>query len=260
MNVTPDSFSDGGRYATPAAAIARAALMVEEGAAILDVGGESTKPGALPVAEQVELERVLPVIAALAARFDVAISVDTSKPAVMREAVSAGACIINDVFALRAPGALRCAMESQAGVCLMHMRGEPRTMQIDPQYNDVVGEVAAFLLERRAACVAQGLAQERIALDPGVGFGKGLKHNLALLNALAEFAALGSPLLVGVSRKSFIGRLLGREPPDRLYGGLGLAAWAVTQGARIIRTHDVRATCDAVGMVSAVMTGRSSFE
>jgi len=258
LNVTPDSFSDGDRYSTVAAALARARRIEEEGAAVIDVGGESTRPGAAPVDEAVEIARVIPVIEGIAAASDIAISIDTSKPAVMAAAIAAGACIVNDVFALRAPGARECAAASEAGVCLMHMQGEPRTMQNDPHYDDVVVEVCEFLARQRDACVAAGIARDAIVLDPGLGFGKGLAHNMTLLRELPRFAALNAPLLVGVSRKSFIGRILGRPVDERLYGGLGLAAWAVGQGARIIRTHDVAATRDAIGMVSAVLQGIDS--
>jgi dihydropteroate synthase len=255
LNVTPDSFSDGNRYADTAAALKRAARIVEEGAAIIDVGGESTRPGAAAVEAAVEIARVVPVIEGIAATSDIAISIDTGKPEVMAAAVAAGACIVNDVYALRAPGARTFAAESGVGVCLMHMQGEPRTMQDNPRYDDVVAEVGGFLVHEREECVRTGIAREAIALDPGLGFGKGLAHNLTLLKSLAHFAGLGSPLLVGVSRKSFIGRVLGRAVDERLYGGLGLAALAVSQGARIIRTHDVAATRDAIGMVSAVLQG-----
>ncbi|MGA2190553.1 MAG: dihydropteroate synthase [Steroidobacteraceae bacterium] len=255
LNVTPDSFSDGGRHARPDAAFERAAAMVAEGAAILDIGGESTRPGAAGVEESVELERVLPVIERIAGRLDVAVSIDTSKPGVMAAAAAAGACIVNDVYALRAPGAYEWAAQAGVGVCLMHMQGEPRTMQHHPVYQDVVAEVCEFLSRQRDACMAAGVAREAIALDPGIGFGKGLEHNMALLKALARVAALGSPLLVGVSRKSFIGRILGRATDERLYGGLGLAALAVSMGAHIIRTHDVAPTRDAIRMVDAVLHG-----
>ena len=258
LTVTPDSFSDGDRYSTLAAALARARRIEEEGAAVIDVGGESTRPGAAPVDEAVEIARVVPVIEGIAAASNIAISIDTSKPAVMAAAIAAGACIVNDVFALRAPGARECAAVSQVGVCLMHMQGEPRTMQDDPHYDDVVVEVCEFLARERDACVAAGIARDAIVLDPGLGFGKGLAHNMTLLRELPRFAALNAPLLVGVSRKSFIGRILGRPVDERLYGGLGLAAWAVGQGARIIRTHDVAATRDAIGMVSAVLQGIDS--
>ncbi|GAC1303275.1 MAG: dihydropteroate synthase [Steroidobacteraceae bacterium] len=255
LNVTPDSFSDAGRFAAPAAAFERAAVMVEEGAGIIDVGGESTRPGSTGVDAQVQIERVVPVIERIARHLDVAISIDTREPAVMAAAAIAGACIVNDVQALRAPGARRCAADSGVGVCLMHMQGEPSSMQDDPVYGDVVAEVCAFLEREREACVAEGIAREAIALDPGIGFGKGFQHNMMLLKALPRIAALGSPVLVGVSRKSFIGRVLGRPLEQRLHGGLGLAALAVSCGVRIIRTHDVGPTVDAVAMVSAVLDG-----
>lgn len=255
LNVTPDSFSDGGRYCRPDAALDRAAAMVAEGAAIIDVGGESTRPGAVTVDVSVEAERVVPVIERMARSLDVAISIDTRKPDVMAAAAAAGACIVNDVYALRTPGARDWAARAGVGVCLVHMRGEPRTMQQDPQYGDVVAEVCEFLVNERQACLAAGIAPEAIVLDPGVGFGKGLEHNMALLRALPRLATLGSPLLVGVSRKSFIGRILGRASAERLAGGLGLAALAVSMGARIVRAHDVAPTRDAITMVSAVLQG-----
>jgi dihydropteroate synthase len=255
LNVTPDSFSDGNLYAGVDAALERAAQIVAEGAAIVDVGGESTRPGAAAVDESTEIARVVPVIEGIAAASDIAISIDTSKPKVMAAAVNAGASIVNDVYALRAPGARAFAAESAVGVCLMHMQGEPRTMQDHPHYEDVVAEVSEFLTRERDECIRSGVARDAIAFDPGLGFGKSLAHNLTLLKSLSHFAALDSPLLVGVSRKSFIGRVLGRSVNERLYGGLGLAALAVTFGARIIRTHDVGATRDAIGMVSAVLQG-----
>lgn len=255
LNVTPDSFSDGNRYAGIEAALERAACIETEGAAIIDVGGESTRPGAAAVDEVTEIARVVPVIEGIAAASDIAISIDSSKPKVMAAAVKAGACIVNDVYALRAPGARALAAESGLGVCLMHMQGEPRTMQDHPHYEDVVAEVSEFLMHERDECIRSGVARDAIALDPGLGFGKSQAHNLTLLRSLSRFADLGSPLLVGVSRKSFIGRVLGRAVDERLYGGLGLAALAVAQGARIIRTHDVGATRDAIGMVSAVLQG-----
>jgi dihydropteroate synthase len=257
LNVTPDSFSDGGRYASVDAALARAAQMVAEGAAIIDVGGESTRPGSLGVDAATEEERVVPVIASIAASLDVAISIDTSKLEVMEAAARAGACIVNDVAALRAPGAREWAAQAGVGVCLMHMQGEPRTMQVDPRYHDVVSEVNAFLREQRARCIAAGIAPESIALDPGLGFGKRYEHSLALLKHLDHLMASGAPLLVGVSRKSFIGHALGRGVEERLHGGLGLAAWAVSRGARVVRTHDVAPTHDAIRMVSAVLEGRA---
>jgi dihydropteroate synthase len=258
LNVTPDSFSDGNRYSSVDAALERAKVIAAEGAAIIDVGGESTRPGAAAVEEAVEIARVVPVIEGIAAASDIAISIDTSKPAVMAAAVAAGACIVNDVYALRAPGARAWAAASEVGVCLMHMQGEPRTMQQNPRYGDVAAEVCEFLARERDACIEAGIARGAIVLDPGIGFGKGLAHNLTLLNELSRFAALGAPLLVGLSRKSFIGRILGRGVDERLYGGLGLAALAVMKGARIVRTHDVAATRDSIGMVSAVLQGIDS--
>jgi dihydropteroate synthase len=255
LNVTPDSFSDGDRYATVAAALARAKQIEEEGAVIIDVGGESTRPGAAGVDEAVEIARVVPVIEGIAAASDIAISIDTSKPKVMAAAIAAGACIVNDVFALRAPGARARAAAAGVGVCLMHMQGEPRTMQDNPHYDDVVAEVCEFLARQRDACIAAGIAREAIVFDPGLGFGKGLAHNMTLLKELPRLGALEGPLLIGVSRKSFIGRVLGRPVDERLYGGLALAALAVSAGARIVRTHDVAATRDAIGMVSAVLQG-----
>ncbi len=256
LNVTPDSFSDGGRYGEVSAAIERAAQMVAEGAAIIDVGGESTRPGSVGVDAVTERARVVPVIERIAASLDVAISIDSSKVEVMAAAVDAGACIVNDVTALRGPGAREWAARTKVGVCLMHMQGEPRTMQRDPHYHDVVSEVNAFLAHERAQCIASGIAPEAIALDPGLGFGKRQEHTLALLKNLDHLAASGAPLLVGVSRKSFIGQVLGRGVEGRLHGGVGLAAWAVSRGARVVRTHDVAPTCDAIRMVSAVLEGR----
>jgi dihydropteroate synthase len=255
LNVTPDSFSDGGRYAGVGAALERAEQMVAEGAGILDVGGESTRPGSEPVSEALEIDRVVPVIEAIAARLDIVISIDSAKPAVMAAAVAAGAHVINDIRALRVPGAREVAAQTRAGVCLMHMQGDPATMQASPHYNDVTHEVIAFLRAQVAACSASGIAADAIAVDPGIGFGKKLEHSLALLRNLPDLVALGLPVLVGVSRKSVIGRILGRELHERLYGGLGLAALAVTFGARIIRTHDVGATVDAVRAVDAVLQG-----
>ena len=256
LNVTPDSFSDGGRYQGVEAALARAAQMVAEGAAIIDVGGESTRPGSLGVDAAVERERVVPVIEGIAASLDVAISIDTSKVEVMQAAAQAGACIVNDVAALRAPGAREWAADAGVGVCLMHMQGEPRSMQADPRYHDVVSEVNAFLRHERAQCIAAAIAAESIAIDPGLGFGKRYEHSLALLKYLDHLAGSGAPLLVGVSRKSLIGQVLGRDVEERLNGGLGLAAWAVSRGAHVLRTHDVAPTRDAIRMVSAVLEGR----
>lgn len=255
LNVTPDSFSDGGRYADFDTALARAERIVAEGAAIIDIGGESTRPGSLPVSETVEIERVIPIIAAIADRLDIAISIDTSKPAVMAAALAAGACIVNDVSALQAPGARDCAAQYDAGVCLMHMQGTPSTMQLRPHYEDVTAEVSAFLKTQIGACVAAGIASDAIVIDPGIGFGKTLEHSLALLRDLPRLTELDVPLLVGVSRKNVIGCILGKEIHERMHGGLGLAALAVSYGARIIRTHDVVATRDAVRCVSAVLQG-----
>ena len=255
LNVTPDSFSDGNRYGSVPAALERALIMVEEGAAIIDVGGESTRPGAAPVEQAVEIARVVPVIEAICAASNVAVSIDSRKPAVMAAAVAAGACIVNDVQALRAAGARTWAAQAGVGVCLMHMRGEPRTMQDNPVYADVVVEVIDFLARERELCVEAGIASDSLVLDPGLGFGKATAHNLSLLKELPRFAGLGTPLLIGVSRKKFIGKVLGRNVTDRVYGGVALAALAVSCGARIIRTHDVAPTWDAVHMVSAVLQG-----
>jgi dihydropteroate synthase len=252
LNVTPDSFSDGGRYAGREDAIAQGLRMVEEGAGILDVGGESTRPGAEAVSGHEEIRRVAPVIESLAKQVRVPISVDTSKPEVIAAALAAGASMVNDVRALREPGALAAAASSNAAICLMHMQGEPRTMQHEPRYQDVVAEVAMFLRERVDACVAAGVSRERLVIDPGIGFGKLTGHNLALLAALPRLADLGLPLLIGVSRKSLLGQLLGRPVGERLAGGLALAAAAVLAGADIIRVHDVRETVDAVKAAAAL--------
>ncbi len=252
LNVTPDSFSDGGRFGSPAAALARACQMVAEGAALIDVGGESTRPGAVAVSEQEELDRVIPVIEVLYAELPVVISVDTSKPVVMRAAVAAGAGLINDVRALREEGALAAAAELAVPVCLMHMQGEPRTMQDAPHYEDVVAEVGVFLRERMRVCEQAGINRERLLLDPGFGFGKRLADNLSLLKRLGDLAALGAPLVVGVSRKAMIGAVLEVPVEQRLYGSIALAALAVRQGAAVIRAHDVAPTVQAVNMAAAV--------
>ncbi|HXG28243.1 MAG TPA: dihydropteroate synthase [Nevskiales bacterium] len=250
LNVTPDSFSDGGRHFGIDQAVARAQEMVAEGATLIDVGGESTRPGAQPVDEAEELRRVIPVIERIAG-LPAVISVDTSKPAVMRAACAAGAGLINDVYALRRPGALETAAASGAAVCLMHMQGEPRTMQANPCYADVVREIGDFLADRRRACLSAGIAADRILLDPGFGFGKTLAHNLRLLARLDTLRRLGAPLLVGLSRKSMLGAITGQPPGERLPAGLAAAALAVWQGASIIRTHDVRATVEAVKLAAA---------
>ena len=255
LNVTPDSFSDGGRFTSVAGAVEHALRMAEAGAHFIDIGGESTRPGAEPITEEEELRRVIPVIEQIALQGTVLISIDTSKPRVMREAVSAGASLINDVYALRAPDALETAASLSAGVCLMHMRGEPRTMQIDPVYGDVVAEVRAFLEERLQACVKAGIEANRVLLDPGIGFGKQLQHNLALLAAVAELAVQSRPVLIGVSRKSMFGSLLGRAVDERLAGGLAVATASVLAGASIVRTHDVAETVDAIKVAAALKTG-----
>ncbi|MEP7313455.1 MAG: dihydropteroate synthase [Pseudomonadota bacterium] len=252
LNVTPDSFSDGGRFVRHDAALAQAALMAEAGAAIIDVGGESTRPGAAPVPLQQELDRVLPVIEGLRASVDAVISIDTLKPEVMQAAVAAGAGLINDVQALLAPGALQVAAAGGAAVCLMHMQGEPRTMQHEPRYDDVVAEVHGFLRQRAQACIAAGIATQRILLDPGFGFGKTVAHNMALLAALPRLTAGPLPVLVGLSRKSMLKSLLGRDVGDRLAGSLALATIAAFKGARVIRCHDVAETVDAVTIATAV--------
>ena len=260
LNVTPDSFSDGGRHADIDGAVEWGLAMAAEGAAIIDVGGESTRPGAAPVGLEDELARVVPVIERLARRARVPISVDTTKPEVMRAAVAAGACLINDVRALQAPGALAAAAETGAGVCLMHMRGEPRTMQVDPQYQSVIDDVRQELGGRIAACEAAGIPRERICVDPGIGFGKRPEHNLALLAALDRLSDPGIPVLVGVSRKSLLGISTGRPAGERLAGSVALAALSVMRGAAIVRAHDVAATVDAVKVASALRraaTGRS---
>lgn len=253
LNVTPDSFSDGGRFMLPEAALAQAHRMVTEGVDIIDIGGESTRPGAHPVTLAEELDRVMPIIEALANELPVPLSIDTSKPEVMRAAASAGAGFINDVQALRAPGALEAAREAALPVCLMHMRGEPRSMQQSPCYQDVAGEIANFLEGRVAACERAGIPRERLVIDPGFGFGKTLEHNLLLLRHLNRFTAMGPPILVGISRKSMLGALLDKPVDGRLYGGLAAAVLAVQRGARIIRTHEVGPTVDALRVTWAVL-------
>ncbi|HWM30013.1 MAG TPA: dihydropteroate synthase [Woeseiaceae bacterium] len=256
LNVTPDSFSDGGKFIDSDAALRQAERMADEGAAIIDVGGESTRPGAARVSEQTEIDRVAPVIEAIAARLPLAVSVDTSKPAVMRAAVAAGATMLNDVYALRQEGALEEAARLDAAVCLMHMQGEPRTMQENPRYIDVAAEVAAFLSERIRRCIEAGIARERIAVDPGFGFGKTDAHNLELLANLGRIRDLGAPLLVGWSRKSTLGKLTGRPVEGRLAAGIAAAVLAVERGAHIVRTHDVCSTVDALKVAIAVMRAR----
>jgi dihydropteroate synthase len=243
VNVTPDSFSDGGRYLDADAAIAHARTMIDEGVDLVDVGGESTRPGAAAVGEAEELHRVLPVVSALR---DFPVSVDTRHPRVMREALAAGASMINDIEALAAPGALEAVAPGDCAVCLMHKKGDPATMQQDPRYGDVVVEVRDFLASRIAVCEAAGIARERIVADPGFGFGKTVEHNLALLKRLPELGALGVPLLAAWSRKSSLGRITGRDTGERLAGSLAAALLALLGGARILRVHDVKETRDAV--------------
>jgi len=252
LNVTPDSFSDGGVFFAPEAALAQARGMVAAGADIIDVGGESTRPGAAPVALEKELRRVIPVIEALSRELAVPVSVDTSKPQVMSAAVAAGAGMINDVLALRTPGAMETAAALGVPVCLMHMQGEPRTMQAAPRYADVVTQVRDFLAERAAYCVAAGIAPERLILDPGFGFGKTLDHNLSLLAGLAEISDLAYPVLVGLSRKSMLGALTGRDVAQRLPASLAAALIAAERGAIIFRVHDVAPTVDALKVWHAV--------
>ena len=252
LNVTPDSFSDGGDFFSSENAVAHALQMEREGAAIIDIGGESTRPGALQVSVDEELQRVIPVIEALQSRLEVPISIDTRKPQVMAAAVKAGAGFINDVEALRAPGALEVVAGMDVPVCLMHMQGSPETMQERPDYQHVVTEVREFLLQRVAACEQAGIGRNRLLLDPGFGFGKGVEHNLRLLARLDELVACGLPLLVGLSRKSMIGKLLDLDVDERLPASIALATLAVDRGARLIRTHDVAATWQAVQMYGAL--------
>ncbi len=258
LNVTPDSFSDGGRYSTVDVALRRAQEMAEQGAAIVDVGGESTRPGANAVDEQQELDRVMPVIEALRRAIDLPISIDTSKPGVMRAAVAAGASIINDVYALRANGALQAAVELQQPVCLMHMQGEPRTMQNEPQYDDVVAEVTQFLRERVAQCIQAGLGEGLIIVDPGFGFGKRPAHNIELLAGLRQVTEIGVPVLAGLSRKSTLGWITGKDVSQLMPASIAAAVLAVQQGAQIIRAHDVAETVDALRVATAVMNSGSS--
>ncbi len=255
VNVTPDSFSDGGRHLDPKAAIDRAKALIEEGADILDVGAESSRPGARGVSADEELSRLMPVLEGLGDCV-VPISVDTAKPEVMRAAMAAGASMINDIGALRASGALETVAPSDVAVCLMHMQGEPRTMQHEPRYGEVVAEVGAFLAERVAAAEAAGIARERIVVDPGFGFGKTVAHNFELLRNLDRIAALGLPVLAGWSRKSTLGAITGRGADDRLAASLAAALLAVERGARIVRVHDVAATRDAL-QVLAALEGRT---
>ena len=248
VNVTPDSFADGGRFLERRDAVAHARRLIGEGADIVDVGGESTRPAAAPVAETEELRRILPVVEALR---EVPVSVDTRRPKVMQAALAAGASMINDIEALQAPGALEAVANSDCGICLMHMQGQPATMQADPRYGDVATEIRDFLAGRLAACAKAGIARERLVADPGFGFGKTVEHNLSLLKRLPEFAGLGVPVLAGWSRKSSLGRITGRETGDRLAASLAAALLALLGGAKILRVHDVKETRDAVLMFEA---------
>lgn len=248
VNVTPDSFSDGGRFLDAGAAVAQARAMIDEGVDLVDIGGESTRPGAAPVSEAQELSRILPVVEELR---DFPVSVDTRHPSVMRAALASGASMINDIEALSAPGALAAVAASDCGVCLMHKKGDPATMQQDPRYADVVAEVRDFLDGRIAACEAAGIARSRIVADPGFGFGKTVGHNLTLLKRLPELSSLGVPLLAGWSRKSSLGRITGRDTGERLAGSLAAALLALLGGARILRVHDVKETRDVVLMWEA---------
>jgi dihydropteroate synthase len=253
LNTTPDSFSDGGRFTTPAAALLHAEQMAAAGVGIIDIGGESTRPGAEAVCEQEEIDRVVPVIEAVRASLEVPVSVDTSKPAVMRAAVAAGASMINDVRALTADGALQAAAELQQPVCLMHMQGQPGTMQQRPHYDNVVGEVTQFLRDRVAQCVEAGLGEDLIVIDPGFGFGKTSADNIELLANLRQLADIGPPVLIGVSRKSTLGAITGREVDQRLPASITAAVLAVQRGAQIVRVHDVAETVDALRIAIAVM-------
>lgn len=259
VNVTPDSFSDGGRYLAPDRAIAHARQLVTEGAELLDIGAESTRPGAGSVTAEEEWARLAPVLEGVVS-LGVPISVDTSKPEVMRRAVAAGAAMINDVMALRAAGALEAVAASDAAVCLMHMQGEPRTMQQDPHYGDVVREVADFLRERVEACEKAGISRERIVVDPGFGFGKTLEHNLTLLRRLDRIAGLGLPLLAGLSRKSTLGKITGRGEDERVFASVAAALLAAQKGAKIVRVHDVAATRDVLAVWNAYASVGHEFE
>jgi dihydropteroate synthase len=254
VNVTPDSFSDGGLFLSQNNAFKHAKQLIAEGADIIDIGGESTRPGAEPVSVQEELDRVIPLVEKIRAEFSVSISVDTSKSLVMREAIAAGVDIINDVMALTGKDSIAAVATSDTvKVCLMHMQGEPRTMQKHPKYDNVIEDIKAFLLMRTQACINAGIASNRIIIDPGFGFGKTVVHNLLLMKNLQVFSQLDYPVLVGISRKSFIGNILNKQVTERLYGSLALAVLAVSKGASIIRTHDVAATVDALKMTDSVL-------
>ena len=256
LNVTPDSFSDGGRHNSLDLALRHAEAMINAGATLLDIGGESTRPGAAEVSEDEELARVVPVVEAIARRFDVWISVDTSKAIVIREAARAGMHLINDIRSLQEPGALQAAAETGLPVCLMHMQGQPKTMQHSPKYEDVVAEVAEYFVEQIARCENAGIPKSKLILDPGFGFGKNLNHNYQLLARLAEFHHFGLPLLVGMSRKSMVGQLLHVSPEQRVTGSVACAVIAAMQGAQIVRVHDVKETVEAMRVVEATLSAR----
>ena len=256
LNVTPDSFSDGGKHNELIQALTHANEMINAGTTIIDVGGESTRPGAAEVSIEQELERVIPVVEAIAQRFEVWISVDTSKPEVIRESARVGAHIINDIRSLQEPGALEAAAETGLPVCLMHMQGEPKTMQQAPQYQNVLRDVDAFFVEHIARCEAAGIKKSQLLLDPGFGFGKNLSHNYQLLAHLADYHHFGLPLLVGMSRKSMVGQLLNVGPSQRLTGSLACAVIAAMQGAHILRVHDVKETVEAMRVVEATQSAR----
>jgi len=256
LNVTPDSFSDGGRHNSLDLALRHAEAMINAGATLLDIGGESTRPGAAEVSEDEELARVVPVVEAIARRFDVWISVDTSKAIVIREAARAGIHLINDIRSLQEPGALQAAAETGLPVCLMHIQGQPKTMQHSPKYEDVVAEVAEYFVEQIARCENAGIPKSKLLLDPGFGFGKNLNHNYQLLARLAEFHHFGLPLLVGMSRKSMVGQLLHVSPEQRVTGSVACAVIAAMQGAQIVRVHDVKETVEAMRVVEATLSAR----
>lgn len=258
LNVTPDSFSDGGAHNSLTDAVKHANLMINAGASIIDIGGESTRPGAADVSVEEELARVIPVVEAIAQRFEVWISVDTSKPEVIREAARVGAHIINDIRSLNEPGALEAAAQTGLPVCLMHMQGQPKTMQEAPHYDDVFADVNRFFIDQIARCEAAGIAKEKLLLDPGFGFGKNLSHNYTLLARLSALHHFGLPLLVGMSRKSMVGQLLNAGPSERLSGSLACAVIAAMQGAQIIRVHDVKETVDAMRVVEATLSAKEN--